>query len=71
MPEPEKPVSKTTANPEKALELEQPTGEITQTDRINKQLLASLFKRMDEGDSVINTTSESDNNTTEDDEWKD
>lgn len=71
MPEPGKTVSNTNANPEKALELEQPTREISQTDRINKKLLTSLFKRMDEGDSVINQMLETDNNTTEDDEWKD
>lgn len=51
---------------------ESPTREITQTDHLNKKLLTSLFKRMDEGgDSQLSKMLESDNKTEEDDDWKD
>lgn len=63
MPEPEKP---TITKPE-VVALEPPTREISQIDHINKKLLTSLFKRMDEDGDI----SQPDNNTTEDDEWKD
>lgn len=51
---------------------EQPAKEISQNDRINKQLLTSLFKRLDEGgDSQLSDMLEPDNNgEIADEEWK-
>lgn len=52
--------------------LEQVSREISQTDHINKKLLTSLFKRMDEGgNSTLAKMMEPDNNSEENDEWKD
>lgn len=66
MPEPDKTAP---VNPENIPE--QPTREISQTDHLNKKLLTSLFKRMDEdGDSVLSNMLK-DDNTTEDQEWED
>lgn len=64
MPEPE---NNTVKNTEQIQQ--QPMREITQTDHLNKKLLASLFKRLDEADSAASNVSETEN-TTEDDEWK-
>lgn len=69
MPAPEKTENN---NPEQIQE--QPVREITQTDRINKKLLTSLFKRLDEGgDSQLAKMLEADDNNGEiaDEEWKD
>lgn len=66
MPEPDK---TTPVNPEPVPE--QPTREISQIDHINKKLLTSLFKRMDEGgDSTLSKMLEDDNKT-DDKEWED
>lgn len=65
MPEPDK---TTPVKPENIPE--QPTREISQTDHLNKKLLTSLFKRLDDsGDSVPNNLE--DDNKTEDHEWED
>lgn len=61
MPEPAE-----TPNNNPDLVLDPPTREISQTDQINKKLLASLFKRMDEVD-----TPQPDNDAADEDEWKD
>ncbi|XP_073961146.1 uncharacterized protein [Choristoneura fumiferana] len=63
MPEPE---NNTVKNTEQIQQ--QPMREITQTDHLNKKLLTSLFKRLDEADSTSNVSETE--NTTEDDEWK-
>lgn len=49
---------------------EQPPREISLTDHLNKKLLTSLFKRMDEGGDSVPTNLEDDNKT-EDHEWED
>ncbi|KPI98616.1 hypothetical protein RR46_04589 [Papilio xuthus] len=52
--------------------VEPPTREISQTDHMNKKLLTSLFKRLNEGgDSILEKMLEPDNNSEENDEWKD
>lgn len=68
MPAPEETVNN---NPEQIQE--RPVRELSQTDRINKQLLTSLFKRLDEGgDSQLAKMLEVDNNgEIADEEWKD
>lgn len=48
---------------------EQPVREISQTDHLNKKLLTSLFKRMDEEESSSKIT-DPDKKTEDDDEWK-
>lgn len=65
------PVKTENNNPEQIQE--QPVRELSQTDRINKQLLTSLFKRLDEGgDSQLAKMLEADNNgEIADEEWKD
>lgn len=66
MPAPEKTAP---VNPEQVQE--PPPREISQTDHLNKKLLTSLFKRMDEGgDSNLSKMLEDDNKT-EDHEWED
>lgn len=66
MPEPNK---KVPVNPENIPD--KPNREMSQTDHLNKKLLTSLFKRMDEGgDSTLSNMMEDDNKT-EDHEWED
>lgn len=65
MPEPEKTAP---ANPEPLND--QPPREISQTDHINKKLLTSLFKRMDEEkDSPLAKMLEPDSNDVEEQDW--
>lgn len=68
MPAPENTLNN---NPEQIQE--QPVRELSQTDLINKKLLTSLFKRLDEGgDSQLAKMLEADNNgEIADEEWKD
>ncbi|CAH0714818.1 unnamed protein product, partial [Brenthis ino] len=66
MPAPEENVDTKTVQPQ-----EQAMREITQTDHLNKKLLTSLFKRLDEGgNSLLETMLEPDNNSEENDEWQ-
>lgn len=66
MPAPEENVDSKTVQPQ-----EQAMREITQTDHINKKLLTSLFKRLDEGgNSLLEKMLEPDNNSEENDEWQ-
>lgn len=59
-------------NNDKEDALEQGVREITQTDHINKKLLTSLFKRMDEtGDSPLAKMLNSNNQSDENNEWND
>ena len=67
MPAPEENVQNKTVQTQ-----EQPMREITQTDHLNKKLLTSLFKRLDEGgNSLLDKMLEPENNCEENDEWRD
>ena len=67
MPAPEENVQNKTVQTQ-----EQPMREITQTDHLNKKLLTSLFKRLDEGgNSLLDKMLEPENTSEENDEWKD